>query len=229
MYLAIDTATSTLGLALLDEEEVAGQLYWRTNQNHTAELIPAIRYLLAKAEKSLHDLQGFIVALGPGGFTGLRVGMTTAKGFAVSTGAPLVGVGTLEASAYPYTGLGAPVCSILGAGRAGVAAATYLGENAILKKVVAEHITTIETLASTVGEPTIFCGGITPEIESELRERLGARALVPPMAAQGPRAIYLAELGRRRIETGDLDNPTTLQPLYLRRPSITKPSRPRAR
>ena len=90
MYLVIDTATKDLGVALMDETEVAGQFHWRTRQNHSAELVPAILHLLGKADIGLHDLKGFVVSLGPGGFSGLRVGMTTAKGFAVSTDAPLV-------------------------------------------------------------------------------------------------------------------------------------------
>ena len=80
MYLVIDTATKDLGVALMDETEVAGQFHWRTRQNHSAELVPAILHLLGKADLGLHDLKGFVVSLGPGGFSGLRVGMTTAKG-----------------------------------------------------------------------------------------------------------------------------------------------------
>ena len=173
MYLVIDTATKDLGVALMDETEVAGQFHWRTRQNHSAELVPAILHLLGKADLGLHDLKGFVVSLGPGGFSGLRVGMTTAKGFAVSTGAPLVAVDTLDASAFPFVGLGAPVLSLLPVGRGEVAAASYRMNGAEMEKTTEDRVTTVEALAELVSEPTIFCGAITQEMETELRDRLG--------------------------------------------------------
>ena len=226
MYLVIDTATKDLGVALMDETEVAGQFHWRTRQNHSAELVPAILHLLGKADLGLHDLKGFVVSLGPGGFSGLRVGMTTAKGFAVSTGAPLVAVDTLDASALPFVGLGAPVLSLLPVGRGEVAAASYRMNDAEMEKATEDRVTTVEALAESVSEPTIFCGAITQEMETELRDRLGGRALIPQAVARASRAVCMGDIGIGRIAKGEVDNPVTLQPFYLRRPSISKPTRP---
>ena len=169
MYLVIDTATRDLGVALMDDAGVAGQFHWRTRQNHTKELVPAIRHLLDKAGIALNDLEGIVVSLGPGGFSGLRVGMTTAKGLAVGTGAPLVAVPTLDAAAYPMMGLGAPVCALMPVGRGEVAAAMYGISGSAMEKKVDEHLTTIEDLADSVREATIFCGPITVEMESETK------------------------------------------------------------
>ena len=226
MYLVIDTATKDLGVALMDENEVAGQFHWRTRQNHSAELVPAILHLLGKADMDLHDLKGFVVSLGPGGFSGLRVGMTTAKGFAVSTGAPLVAVDTLDASAFPFVGLGAPVCSLLPVGRGEVAAASYRMYESEMEKTAEDRVTTVEALAELVSEPTIFCGAITQEMETELRDRLRGRALIPQAAARASRAVCMGEIGIRKMAKGEVDDPVTLQPFYLRRPSISKPTRP---
>ena len=226
MYLVIDTATKDLGVALMDEAEVAGQFHWRTRQNHSAELVPAVLHLLGKAGMGLHDLKGFVVSLGPGGFSGLRVGMTTAKGFAVSTGAPLVAVDTLDASAFPFVGLGAPVCSLLPVGRGEVAAASYRMCESEMEKTAEARVTTVEALAELVSDPTIFCGAITQEMETELRDRLGGRALLPQGVARASRAVWMGEIGIRKIAKGEVDDPVTLQPFYLRRPSISKPTRP---
>ena len=226
MYLVIDTATKDLGVALMDETEVAGQFHWRTRQNHSAELVPAILHLLGKANLGLHDLKGFVVSLGPGGFSGLRVGMTTAKGFAVSTGAPLVAVDTLDASAFPFVGLGVPVCSLLPVGRGEVAAAWYRMKDAGMEKTAEDRVTTVEALAELVSESTIFCGPMTQEIEAELEERLGGRALIPQAAGRAPRAVCMGEIGIGKIAKGEVDDPVTLQPFYLRRPSISKSTRP---
>ena len=226
MYLVIDTATRDLGVALMDEAEVAGQFHWRTRQNHTKELVPAIRHLLEKAGLGLNELEGIVVSLGPGGFSGLRVGMTTAKGLAVGMGAPLVAVNTLDAAAYPMMGLGAPVCALMPVGRGEVAAAMFGGDGLEMEKTVAEYLTTIEALADTIRKPTIFCGPITEEMESEIRERLGSRGLVPKGVGQASRVVAMGEIGIRKIGRGEVDDPVTLQPLYIRRPSITKPTRP---
>ena len=226
MYLVIDTATKDLGVTLMNETEVAGQFHWRTRQNHSAELVPAILHLLGKADIGLHDLKGFVVSLGPGGFSGLRVGMTTAKGFAVSTGAPLVAVDTLDASAFPFVGLGAPVCSLLPVGRGEVAAASYRMNGGEVEKTNEDRVTTVAILAELVSEPTIFCGPVTQEIEAELKDRLGGRALIPQGMARASRAVCMGEIGIEKIAKGEVDDPVTLQPFYLRRPSISKSTRP---
>lgn len=211
---------------MMDESDVAGQFHWRTRQNHTKELVPAIRYLLDKAVIALNDLEGIVVSLGPGGFSGLRVGMTTAKGLAVGTGASLVAVHTLDAAAYPMMGLGAPVCALMPAGRGEVAAAMYGANGSEMKKTVDEHLTTIEDLADSVREATIFCGPMTAEMEEELRERLRGRGLVPTGVGRASRVVAMGEIGIRKIGRGEADDPVTLQPLYIRRPSITKSTRP---
>ena len=226
MYLVIDTATKDLGVALMDETEVVGQFHWRTKQNHSAELVPAILHLLGKADMGLHDLKGFVVSLGPGGFSGLRVGMTTAKGFAVSTGSPLVAVDTLDASAFPFVGLGAPVCSLLPVGRGEVAAASYRMYESEMEKTTEDRVTTLEALAELVSDTTIFCGAITQEMETELRDRLGGRALIPQAVARASRAVCMGDIGIGKMAKGEVDDPVTLQPFYLRRPSISKPTRP---
>lgn len=226
MYLVIDTATRDLGVGLMDEAEVAGQFHWRTRQNHTKELAPAIRHLLGKAGIGLNDLRGIVVSLGPGGFSGLRVGMTTAKGLAVGTGAPVVAVNILDAAAYPMMGLGKQVCALMPVGRGEVAAAMYGTKGFEMEKTVDEHLTTIEGLADGIREATIFCGPITEEMEAEIRERLGGLGLVGRGAGRASRVVAMGEIGIGKIVRGEVDDPVTLQPLYIRRPSITKPTRP---
>ena len=225
MYLAIDTATESLSIALSEGSELVGELTWRSRQNHTVELIPTLNYLLDRAKTDLGSLTGIIVAKGPGSFTGLRIGITTAKGLAISIDVPLVGISTLEAWAYPYAGTGLPVCPLQEAGRGEIAAASYRWRNGQSERLTAEHITTVEDLCQHIQEPTIFCGKMSASTRAALRERLAEKALVMETQVLTSRAAYMGELGRLKIERGELDDPSTLQPLYLRRPSITEPAR----
>jgi len=90
------------------------------------------------------------------------------------------------------------------------------------RQFAAEHITTVDTLCSQITTRTIFCGEFVPSIATQLRKGLKQKAIILPPAAGLRRASFLAELGLKRFRAGDYDNPATLQPLYLRGPSITQ-------
>jgi len=223
MLLAIDTSTDTASLALVQDNQVLAELTWRCGQNHTVELLPQLVHLLNQAKLSLKSLSGVIVAKGPGSFNGLRVGISTAKGLAFSLGIPIVGIGTLEIEAYQHAETGLPICPIFNAGRGEIATAIYQKKYNKWCQLANEQITTVEDLCSRITTKTIFCGEFMPFIATQLRGQLRQRAIIPPLATRLRRAGFLAELGQQRLEAGNYDNPATLQPLYLRRPPITKP------
>ncbi len=237
MLLAIDTSTRYAGVALADSGRVLSCRSWYSAVNHTSELMPAVAQTLEGAGLTVSDLDGIAVALGPGGFSALRVGMSVAKGLAMASGKPLVGVGTLDLEAYPYLDSGLPVCALLDAGRGEVASAYFqigpgnvpgpvpeTGTNAKGQRVREDLICNPEELLSGIDERTLFCGeGLHPHA-GLIRERLGRRGVVvghSPVSRLGS----LAELGRQRLESGGGDNVATLQPYYLRMPSIGGPKR----
>jgi len=223
MQLAIDTSTDTASLALVHGSQVLAELTWHCGQNHTVELLPQLTHLLNQTKINLQSINCIIVARGPGSFNGLRVGISTAKGLAFSLGIPIVGISTLEVDAYQHAETGLPICPILNAGRGEIATAIYQRKYNKWRQLTAEHIATVEALCSQITTKTIFCGEFIPIIATQLREQLKQRAIIPPPAARLRRAGFLAELGLRRLEAGNYDDPVTLQPLYLRRPPITKP------
>ncbi len=223
MQLAIDTSTEIASIALSQKGEVIAELTWRCGQQHTVELLPNLVHLLQQAKASLNSIDGIVVAKGPGSFNGIRVGMSTAKGLAFSLGVPLVGVSTLEVEASPYASTGLPLCPIQNAGRGEVAAALYQLKDGEWCQLVKEHITTIEVLCSQINTRTLFCGELSPEMETQLKSFLAGQVVIPKAVTRLRRASYLAELGWQRLERGDFDAPATLQPLYLRRPAITLP------
>ena len=222
MQLAIDTSTNTASLALVKDDEVLAELTWRCGQNHTTQLLPHLAHLLNQARLSLQSLTGIIVARGPGSFNGLRVGISTAKGLAFSLGIPIVGINSLEVEAYQHAEAGLPVCPIFSAGRSEIATAIYQRNQNEWCQLTTEHITTVDTLCSEITTKTIFCGEFVPSIAPQLRKRLKQKAIIPSPVTGLRRASFLAELGLKRFKAGNYDKPATLQPLYLRRPSITK-------
>ena len=130
MLLAVDTSTRYAGVALYSASEtekgrMVASRCWHSTVNHTSELMPAIAQILESRHITLADVTGIAVALGPGGFSALRVGLSVVKGLAVTAGKPVIGVGTLDLEAHPYLNAGLPVCALLDAGRNEVASARF--------------------------------------------------------------------------------------------------------
>lgn len=223
MQIAIDTSTDFASIALVRGMEIIGELNWRCDQNHTVELYPRLAFLLGKSNLDIKSTDCIFIAKGPGSFNGLRVGVSAAKGLAFSLNVPIIGIGTLEYTAYQHSAIGWPVCAVQSAGRQEIAAAIYEKKK---KKgwyqIKAEHITTIAALIPKIKQQTIFCGEISPGVASQIRKVLKTKAVVLSPVAQIRRAGYLAELGYQRLKAGDFDSPATLQPIYLRRPPITE-------
>lgn len=223
MELALDTSTDIASIALSSCGEVQAEMTWLSGQNHTVELMPNLLHLLHQAKIELKDIDAVVVAKGPGSFNGLRVGVATAKGLAFALDVPLVGIGTLEVEAFPYVETGLPVCPVQNAGRGEIATALYqLQKNGNWQRLIAEHITTTEELCANTSTETIFCGQFSPDIAQQIEQHLGKRAIILKGLR---RAGFLAELGWRRLKMGEFANPATLQPLYLRPPSVTTKSK----
>lgn len=221
MELAIDTSTETASIALSSGGEIISELTWHAGQSHTTELVPNLTCILEQARITLKDINGVIVAKGPGSFNGLRVGMSFAKGLALSLNIPIVGISTLEVEAFPYAATALPICPIHNAGRGEIATALFQTKRGKWHRVVEEHITTIEKLIPEIKGPTIFCGEIPQQVALQLEEKLGRKARIFKGSAALRRGGYLAELGWRRLQAEDFDRSPTLEPLYLRRPAIT--------
>ena len=123
MELCIDTSTRYASVGISEEGRILAELAWRSERNHSVELVPALRRVMEHAVVSVEDLTAVFAALGPGGFSALRVGLSVAKSLAMARGIPLVGVNTLDIEAAPFLGLAGPLSAVIGAGRSKV----YLG------------------------------------------------------------------------------------------------------
>ena len=201
-------------MGLSREGRAVVELTWRSTQNHSVELVPAIQEVIARAGAELKQLTAIIVAAGPGGFSALRVGMSTAKGLCVALNLPLVSVPTLDVEAEPFQGLGRPVCALIEAGRDRLYVGRY-GETADGPASVYEVISW-DRLVSDLDAGTLFCGEGLVAVADLLRERLGAEARLADLPPPTRRASVLGAIGFRRWKGGASDDLATLQPLYLR-------------
>jgi tRNA threonylcarbamoyl adenosine modification protein YeaZ len=223
MEIAIDTSSNLASIALSHKGEIVAELTWQSTQNHTAELMPNLAYLLEKANIQPKSIEAVFVAKGPGSFNGLRVGMSTAKGIAFSLNTPLLGISTLELEAYPFGYTALPLRPIHEIGHGQVATALYRQTNHEWRRLEEEHLASLELLCQKTIQPMLFCGEISPLVADEIRQKLGKQAIIPQATSRLRRAGFLAILGWKRLSKGERDDLAVLQPLYLRPPHITKP------
>jgi len=219
--LAIDTATEVASVALYEGGiGPRAETTWYTSANHTVELMPTIVSMLAQQGLAAEQLDGLAVALGPGSFTGLRIGLSVAKGFCLSLGIPIVGVPTLDIMAYAHHGQELPICAIIQAGRGRTCVALYERQSGQWRRLTDYHLATVEELSAQVQTPALFCGEIDEALSRALQARMGTRAIVASPASSLRRAGYLAELGWERLRKGEVDDLNTLEPLYLHYPKV---------
>jgi tRNA threonylcarbamoyladenosine biosynthesis protein TsaB len=214
MLLAIDSATRLLSLALHDGERIASELTWRSANYHTVELAPSVAAMMAQAAITPADLKAVAVAIGPGSFTGLRIGLAVAKGLALAHKLPLAGVPTLDIIAASIGPEDIPLCAIVQAGRGRVCVGRYQWSDGEWRPEGEPAITTLEEVVAQLESPTLFAGEIGATGTKLLRRRRSKAYLLSP-AASLRRAGYLAEIGWERFKRGRMDDPATLAPIYL--------------
>ncbi len=221
MILAIDTSTTeTSSLALYDGEALLAEMTWQTRDS-TAQVLPMVRQALALLRRGPADLVAIAVALGPGSFNGLRVGLSLGKGLSYALGLPIFGLPTPEIVAYPFSALVLPVCTLLRAGRDRVICATFQTRYGRWQRIGETRNLSLEEVCRETERTTVFCGEIDAEMSAVLREVLGQRALLASPALAARRAGYLAEMAWKRLqEDPQGDDLDLLQPIYLTRPRI---------
>lgn len=223
MILAIDTATKWTGLALFDGRAILAELGWRSVNTQTVELAPAVIGLLDRTGLQPSDIAAAAVAIGPGSYTGLRIGLGFAKGLALANQTKLIGVATLDivAAAQPFSD--EPLVVIAEAGRSRVCAARYHWEGSKGWQSVQEpDIYSWSDLLDLIDETAVFAGEVSPAGTKQIRAAKKRHKIVPNVSALR-RAGYLAEIGWQRLRRGWTDDPAALTPVYLRDPAGNRP------
>ena len=230
MLLAIDTSTRYAGAALVSTDgQLLRLVHWHSQHNHSVELLPTIKALLIQEDTHVQKLDAIAIAIGPGSFSALRVGLSVAKGLALALKLPMVAVTTLEAEAHPYRMTKAPVVALMDAGRGEIAWAAFAQIHGEFRQTNSAQISPSEELAKKLPTPALICGEGLERHGTDLAKAVAPISndvqLVLPYLS-GLRVSALAHLGHTRLALDQTEDPATLQPLYLRRPTITPPKQP---
>jgi tRNA threonylcarbamoyladenosine biosynthesis protein TsaB len=195
MLLAVDTSTRAIGVALYDGVQILSEMIWLSDQYHTVELAPTVESLIGRAGISLSELHVVAVALGPGSFTGLRIGLAFAKGMALAKHLEIIGVPTLDilAASQPLDNLNA--------------SNSWVSASDV-------RVQTSRELADGIKSPTIVCGELSAEEQRIFRRKRKNVILYSPAQCLR-RPSFLAELGWQRWRKGQVDDPAVLTPIYL--------------
>jgi tRNA threonylcarbamoyladenosine biosynthesis protein TsaB len=214
MLLAIDTSTQWMGLALFDGAQVTGETVWQTHNHHTVELAPAVQGMLARCGLRSTDLKAIGVALGPGSFTSLRIGLAVAKGMALALHLPVVGVPTMDivAAAEPLSEYN--LVAVLQAGRGRLAAGWYANVMGAWQSQGAARVMTIDELSDAIRKPTRVVGELNAH-ERQVLARKRKNVLLASPAHAVRRPAYLAEIAWRRWQEGSVDDVVALAPIYI--------------
>jgi tRNA threonylcarbamoyladenosine biosynthesis protein TsaB len=218
LTLAVECATKTVSLALLDDREVCAELYVNLGRHHAEMLLPALDHLLRLAGRSPNHLDLLACTVGPGSFTGLRIGASTVKGLFLALDKPVVGVSTLEVLAMNAMPTSHRVCPLLDARHEQVYAGLYrMGSEGLPEKIGNEKLIDIKSfLNELVGEEIVFVGDGAVRHEKLVTGMLGTKALFAGPDRQNPRAGALGRIALQRYQAGEILDTLRFAPRYLR-------------
>lgn len=218
LILAIDTTGATLSAALLEDQTIRAEIFVNTGDNHSLHLLPAIKHVYDLTGSSVGATDLFACTLGPGSFTGVRIGASTIKGLAMATGKPVVGCSTLEALAANIGPISESICPILDAQRGQVYTAIYkLNGNCIPQMMQKASITTLEPFIANFNDKdnVLFVGSGAVKYADLIKRTLPESNIAPVQFGQ-VRASMVGLLGLRKFQEGHKLDVLTFSPFYLR-------------
>lgn len=213
----IDTCCMAATAAVITEDRLAAQAVQNNKKTHSQKIMPMIEFMLKEAELSIDDIDCFAAATGPGSFTGIRIGVATAKALAHAAGKPCAAVSTLHALANNVVCFDGIICPILDARRGQVYNALFKGGD--LKRIVEDRAISMEELCSELKERTekvIFVGDGTAVYEDIIKNELGERVIFAQKMQRMNLAASVAEIGCEKYMRGEVCGYDELTPDYRR-------------
>jgi tRNA threonylcarbamoyladenosine biosynthesis protein TsaB len=224
LILAIDSATPTAGVALLNENGLLREEFVNYKKTHSETLMPMVHQILSNCDCRLADVSALAVTVGPGSFTGLRIGLAAVKGLSLASGIPVVAVSTLDVLAHNFSYNEALVCPLLDARKQEVYTAFYdtsafypLRLSDETACTPAEFIQQAKaTAAACHKEDFILLGDGFRPYQEYFKQELGSNLYQAPTHLMLPRAAALASLAARKLQRAEIEDVYTLQPHYVR-------------
>ncbi len=211
----IDTCCMSATAALLSDDRLMAQVVLNNNKTHSQKIMPLIEFMLNQADIKASDIDCFAAAVGPGSFTGVRIGVATAKALSYATGKPCVAVSTLKALSYNVAEFDGIICPILDARRGQVYNALFKGKERLCKDRALSINELLDELENTDGK-IIFLGDGVPVFKDKINERLNGRAIFANLSQRMNLASSVAQIGYEELLVGNTIESGDLIPQYLR-------------
>ena len=219
MWLGIETSSLVSSVALMDEHNLIGELTIQAGLTHSEQLVPHIDMLLRASQVERNELKGIVVSIGPGSFTGLRIGMGTAKAMAYALQIPLYGVMTMDSLAHNVSYTDHTICTVIDAQKKHVYAGIYqyVGHELVCKEepFVIPASDLLDRFRANDDE-VLFLGDGIKRIE-KLLEKEDTNLTILDISQRIPKASSLLLAGRKLIDTNEVSDPMDMVPYYIRR------------
>ena len=216
LILALETATSCGSVALVAADRCFGEYSLHSDLTHSRRLLASITKLMAETYTTWEDIDAVAVSSGPGSFTGLRIGMSTAKGLVMAAEKDLLGVPTLDGLASQFPFVDHLICPVIDARKKEVYTAFFRADEQGMARRQSDYMALAPArLGEMIKEKTIFIGDGILACEAMLKE-LGQLALLPPPPLHMPRAAAIGMLAIEKWERGEVLDPAAAVPLYVR-------------
>ncbi len=212
----MDTSTMTAGVGMVDDGQVLVDLKFDVRVTYSEILMPAVDLSLKTVGLRIDELDGFAIAIGPGSFTGLRIGLATIKGLCFASGKPLASVPSLDALASSSLYCRYPVAALLDAKKDQVYAAIYDTSEGELKRKSEYTVADIGDLARKISRKTLFVGAGARLYQKELTNLLREKAYFALDQQSEPSGASVARMGSNKLAAGEIEDVTNLEPLYVR-------------
>lgn len=218
--LAIDASGIAGSVAYIKDGKLAGEYYICDKLTHSQTIMPMLEDMKALLNINLEEVDAVAVTSGPGSFTGLRIGVTTAKALALALEVPIIGVPTLDTIAHAMVYTDYLICPIMDARRNQVYTALYKWEANNLKRLTEHMAVDIEAYILELSdreEKIIFLGDGVSVYENIIKEKLGEKAVFAPSFCNLQHASVLADVATKLYKEGQVEDPALFVPIYLRK------------
>ena len=215
--LGVDTSTMSAGIGIVEQDEILVEVKFSVKITYSEILLSCIDQALNNASLKIDHMDGYAISIGPGSFTGLRIGLSTLKGLSFAAGKPLAAVPSLDALACLSLYCQHPVVTMLDAKKDQVYAATYETKDGELKRQSDYLAIDVEDLAKRISQKTLFVGPGARLCQQRLIELLKDKACFSLAEQSLPSGATVALLGSKKLVLGQFEDIVNLEPMYLRK------------